>query len=430
MWQGQETHLLMVGFKQVYVRELSTVLPESSVTIIEEPEFFESMNLAAVVQYYSCIREVIIASYRQSDEYFQLAEEAHARKSFQAVLPGMEYGVGPAARLAEHFNLLGATSAAADALQDKLTLRERTSKSVPSPRFAEVQDVSEVRAFFAASPNGIVLKPANRMASLGVSVITDESQIDMAWDDLVHLADRWGTANPSDVDRYIVEERVQGLDVSVVALVARGELKFSVAVEQTTAPGVHPVKLGHLLPARMQGELEDLLHSTTQNFIDVIGFDTGCLYAEWILHDEMPVLIECGGRPPGDLICELIRISYGQSFCQQTARLLSGANSILQNPADGAAGIRFLSSEPGTVRTIEGVTAAASLPGVQKLSLTAQVGETVSELQSSWDRVGHVLISGRTTQEVSDQLDQAVSRIRIITDPTVEQYISTETSSG
>ena len=412
----QRINMLIVGFKQVYVRELSKVLPEASLTIIEEPEFYERQGLEVVARRFPCIREVLLTSYRQRDDYLDKALAAHAETPFQAVLPGMEYGVPAAARLAECFGLPGATSNAAKILRDKLLMRRCTSLVMPTPRFAEVKSVEDVRQFFKDSPDGIVLKPANRMASLGISVIDSERDIESAWCDLVGLPEQWGSMAPSASDRYLVEERLKGLEISTVALVENGVLISSEVIEQITSPGAHPVKLGHLLPAPLSGELVEKIRISMQQLVSATGFDTGCLYAEWIIREGCPMLIECGGRPPGDRICDLFRISHGRSFCILTAQLLSGAPIEAGDDACCTAGIRFFTAKPGKVKAIDGESRVAAMPGVVDIVMTAKVGDVVRELRSSWDRVGHVIVTGKTNQEVSERSELALSTIRVLTE--------------
>ena len=82
-------------------------------------------------------------------------------------------------------------------------------------------------------------------------------------------------------------------------------------------------------------------------------------------------------------------------------------------PTAGAAAIRFLTPEPGTVAAIAGVHRASGLPGVLKLRLPLQPGDRIPPVRDSRTRVGYVLATGSTAAEATETCRRAIAEIKI-----------------
>lgn len=149
-----------------------------SVTAVEEADLWRNKQLADKVSRYACLHAVVAARYQQDDGYRQVVE-TQVGVPVTAVVPGLEYAVPAAADLAARLGLPGAGPAAL-LLTDKLALRRRMeSAGLPCPEFCEVRCSDDVRRFGAG--RAIVLKPAQRQASLGVLRLGPGDDPDDAW---------------------------------------------------------------------------------------------------------------------------------------------------------------------------------------------------------------------------------------------------------
>ncbi|MFF4960953.1 ATP-grasp domain-containing protein [Streptomyces sp. NPDC001222] len=409
--------LLMVGFNRPLIAELNAIMPRASLTVLEEPNVYQRKGLAAVREVTECISEVILAPYQQSEHFLPEVLAAHARAPFSAVLPGQEYGVTPAAIVAARLGLPGAGIESARILSDKLLLREVTSKAgMAAPMFLEVHKFEDVEAFLSRSDGRAVLKPANRQASLGVTVIDSAEEAEYAWTQLVTAEEPRQVSDRAWHHRYLIEERLHGPEVSVEALVVSGRINFSNVTQKITAGGSHPVETGHVLPAPLAATVEQLLRESMEALVDAVGFDTGILHAEWIIQGGRPVLIECAGRAPGDYLCDLINLAYGFSFIDTARKILAGADATAPiRPKQGAA-ITFLTAAPGTVTNVSGLDEARATPGVVEAVLTAEVGDSVRTLRNSGDRLGFVIATAPDSSAAGHTADHAASLIKILTD--------------
>ncbi|MFE0737328.1 ATP-grasp domain-containing protein [Streptomyces sp. NPDC058855] len=410
--------LVMIGFFPAFIRSLEQFLPPRSLTVVEDPGIYAKKPIAAMEGSFRCLTEVRLAAYQQSGDAVEEVRRVHDEHGVTGVLPGMEYAVEAAAEAAAALGLPGLGTNAARTLRDKIVLRETTSAAgMAAPAFRELRSADDLAAFLAQEGRGeVVLKPANRQASLGVRFLAPgipPEEVTAAWhattgaDEGAQIADRPMTW------RYLAEERLAGPEISAEALVSEGRLLFLNITAKTTADGPHPVELGHVLPAALPPATHEALRTGMESLVDAAGIGSGILCAEWILTDDGPVLVECAGRCPGDSIMDLIALAWGGDFHHHLARVLRGETPDLPAGAVQCAAIRFLHSSPGTVAAIDGVDEARALPGVQNITVTATPGLVVTGLHSSWDRLGHVIAVGPTPAEALAAAEKAADHIRI-----------------
>ncbi|MFE5079700.1 ATP-grasp domain-containing protein [Streptomyces mirabilis] len=408
---------LLVGFNRALVTELDSFLPPGSLTVVEEADVYRKKGLERARQSFSCVGEVILAPYQQSEACLDPVLAAHAHTPFTAVVPGQEYAVAPTALIAERLGLRGAGTTAAGTLSDKLALRRSTTAAgMPGPRFQEVRSLEDVATFITQTSGQAVLKPANRQASLGVTLIDSVDEVAYAWRELISAEEPRQVADRPWKHRYLVEERLHGPEFSVEALASGGEMIFVNITQKSVAAGPHPVETGHLVPAPVPEPVAEALLQSMRRLIAAVGYDTGILHAEWIVQDGQPIVIECAGRAPGDNICELINQAYGFSFVQTAWSLLAGDTPQPSRQARQGAAIAFLTSPPGTVTHITGTDTARAVPGVMQVSLSVHEGDVIPSLRSSWlGRQGFVVAVGPHSAAAADAAAAAVSHITITT---------------
>lgn len=410
--------VVLIGFGKILLTRLDELLPAGSVVVVEDPDVIRKRSVEQEVGRLACVGALLPAPYHQSLECVDAAVSHLGDRAVEAVLPGLEYGVRAAAALAARLGLPGATPAAAACLTDKLRLREAAAAGgLRSPEWTEVFGPGDVRRFARGRP--VVLKPANRHASLGVQRLAAGDDVDAAWDATVQARDDVMLPDRALRWRYLAERRLDGREYSAEALVARGELLFLNVTEKLTAAGRHPVELGHVVPAGLPGAVQARFERAMGALTRAVGFRDGILHAEWMLDADGPVLIECAGRIPGDSIVDLIEAAYGCDLVGALVAVLSGRRPALPRRAKAATAIRFLTAAPGRVCAVDGVERARATPGVMRAAVTVAAGDEVAELRSSWDRVGEVIAVGRTPAEAQARAGAAVAAVRVRTSASV-----------
>lgn len=413
--------LLLVGYNTGVLTALSASPEEHQVWVLEEPDLWTAKGLAAKAAAQPCVRDVLLCEYQQSEGYRALLETL---PEVDAVVPGLEYAVPAAADLAERLGLPGAGTPAARTLRDKLRLRRVTSGAgMPSPEFRRVAGADEVADFLRGGD--AVLKPAQRQASLGVVVLSPGDDVPAAWaatttaDEGVQVAGR-----AMDWD-YLVERRLLGPEYSTEALVADGVVAFVNVTRKECHAGPAPVEVAHSVPHHVD---DPRWREAVEALVRAVGFGTGILHAEWIDTDGGLVLVECAGRPPGDLIVDLVDRAWGFSLTDAWVQLLAGREPDLPaRPVAGAA-IRYLVAPPGVVAAVTGAEDARTAPGVWRSDVTVAPGATVRPLRSSWDRAGFVATTGADAAAAAELAARAVALVTVTVAPE-DPPVTTDTAA-
>ncbi|MFD8082333.1 ATP-grasp domain-containing protein [Kitasatospora sp. NPDC059722] len=409
--------VVFVGYNAAYLRAIDGKVPSGSVVVIEEPDIIRKRELQDAASRFDCLDRIVAAGYQQSTEALDLAVELAAERPVAAVVPGLEYAVPATAALAEKLGLPGATEEAAQALRDKARLREVSGVGgVRNPRWREVFGPEDILDFAGDGP--VVVKPANRQASVGVQLLdsVDAASAAVAWERTSSASEYEQVPDRELRWRFLAEERLEGPEFSIEALVRDGEVIFENVTAKSVIEGPHPVELGHLLPAPLDDDTQAAFATAIRQLVASTGFRTGILHAEWILTEDGPTLVECAGRCPGDYLIDLVDLAYDTKIRLTLIDLLAGRPVSLPDTSRRTSAIRFLAAEPGTVTEISGLETARALPGVHDAEVDVVVGQEVRPWASSWDRAGHVIVTGPDADGTLRRVLDADAAIRIATD--------------
>ncbi|MYQ36742.1 Biotin carboxylase [Streptomyces sp. LamerLS-316] len=412
-----DAQVVFVGYNAAYLRAIDGRVPGGSVVVIEEPDIIRKRDLRDAPAAFDCLDRIVPASYQQSAEALDLAAELSAARPVAAVVPGLEYAVPAAAALAEKLGLPGATETAAQALRDKVRLREVAGAGgVRNPRWREVHGPEDILDFAGGGP--VVVKPANRQASVGVQLLdsVDATTAAQAWERTSSAAEYEQVPDRPLDWRFLAEERLEGAEYSIEALVREGEIVFENITAKTVIPGPYPVELGHLLPAPLDEDTQAAFGSALRALVSALGFRTGILHAEWILTESGPTLVECAGRCPGDYLIDLVDLAYDTTIRLTLIDLLAGRPVTLPATARRTSAVRFLAAGPGTVTEVSGEDTAKALPGVRAVEVDVEAGQEVRPWASSWDRAGHAIATGPDADTTLRRVLDAEAVIRIATE--------------
>ncbi|QMU71364.1 ATP-grasp domain-containing protein [Streptacidiphilus sp. P02-A3a] len=406
--------VLVVGYVGLTIPFIRAFQPENSVVYIEEPDVARKRQVAEIIQQVPFAREVIEWEHHlpgKADEFYQ----AHPDLDPVAVIPAVEYATPFAARLAERYGLPGASLGAAQILRDKALLRQVSAAAgIANPASVRVGGVEDVLAFMRGRSGPVVLKPANRQASIGTRVVHDPAEVEQAWaeclvqDEGVFVPDR-----PMPL-QMLAEQFVHGDEYSVEMLVRDGVPVFTNVTGKQLFPGPYPVELGHVVPADISAELTGLLAAQTTRLLRTVGFGTGITHCEWIVSDGVPYLVECAGRMPGDAIPDIIEAAYPVELFRGYYALMRGEQpGALPERAEFGTAVRFLAPGPGTVERVLGVEEAGRAEGVLLADCPVPSGHTYTGLRNSWDRAGIVMTRAKTSAEALRLAEAAAELITI-----------------
>ncbi|OKI89363.1 ATP-grasp domain-containing protein [Micromonospora sp. CB01531] len=405
--------MVVIGASLGSLRWFDQELPAGSVVVVEEPDVIRRRGLERLTAELPLVSRLVPAAYQTGLDVDALLAREPGLASARLVVPGLEYAVGAAARLAERLGLPGAGVPAADVFTDKHRMRLLADAAgLANPAYELVDDPARAAEFARCHGDRCVLKPTRRSGSLGVQLIADPAEIAAAW---ATSATPQATVEaaaglPTEV---LVEELLAGSEHSVELLVTDGEAIFANVTDKRIVGGRFPVESGHTVPSALPEVEHRALRDAAVRLAEAAGFRSGILHSEWILVDGVPTLVECAARMPGDMITALVSIAYECGFIEAYLRVLRGERPALPARPAGAAAVEFLVAPPGRVTAVDGVKAALRVPGVLDVQVEVAVGDMVPELLSSAQRSGHLLAWGADATGAESAARKAADQIHI-----------------
>ncbi|MET0134664.1 MAG: ATP-grasp domain-containing protein [Kibdelosporangium sp.] len=407
--------VVIVGFVAAALASLKDFQPDGSVIFVEEPDVVRKRQVHDKIAGCTLVQSLIEWEYHlggKADEFYH----AHPDLDPAAIVPLVEYATPFAARLAERYGLPGAGFGAAQILRDKALLRQVSGAAgIPNPEMTRVSGPADVAAFMREFPGRVVLKPANRQASVGTQVIHSLDEVEQAWANCVQQDEGIFVPDRTMDLHMLVERFVDGAEFSVEMLVRDGDPLFVNVTGKQLFPGSRPVELAHIVPADIAPDLAALLGEQTRKVVEAVGFLDGIVHCEWIVAGEDAYLVECAGRFAGDGIIELIQRAYPVELVRYYYSVMKGEQlpDVLPQRAKAAAAVRFLAIEPGVVADVRGVEQAEQAAGVFLCDVSVKPGDRFDGLRSSWDRVGDVMVTASSPAEALRLAEAAAGLVRI-----------------
>jgi biotin carboxylase len=407
--------ILLIGYSMAWQQVIGDYRGDDDVTFVEEPDVVRKRDVRASLQSADPPCELVEWEYQRAgaaDRFFL----AHRELRPVAIVPVVEYAVPFAARLAERYGLPGAGACAAELLCNKHLLRQVAGEAgVPNPRSQAVDGPDDVLEFVRASGAPVVLKPANRQASVGTRVLHALDEVQAAWRECVAQDEGIFVPDRPRPLRMLVEQFVEGPEYSVELIVRDGEALFCNVTGKLLFAGSRPVEQAHVVPASIPPALTALLRAETLRVLDAVGYASGFVHCEWIVQAGVPHLVECAGRMPGDSIVPLIMRAWQADVVAGLLSVMRGRalETSLPARAPGGAAAWFLHASPGEVVSIRGVEEARAMDGVTSAEVSVAPGDRTFELRSSWDRVGCVLSTAASGDEALERARLAAGAIAV-----------------
>jgi biotin carboxylase len=405
---------IFVGYSKAWLDALARYLAPDSVVLVDEPDVIRKRGVRHAAGGSAVVQDVVDWEYQldgAADAFYQ----RYRTMNPTAVIPVVEYAVPFAARLAERYAVPGAGYGAAMSLRDKRLLRLVTGAAgVANPHSVPVEGPDGVRAFMTEHAGPVVLKPANRQASVGTRILYDPGEVDDAWQECLEQDEGVFVPDRPMAVRMLVEQFVRGTEFSVEMLVRAGSPVFAAVTRKFLFDGPRPVEQGHVHPADVSPELAVELIAATSQVVDAVAMHTGFVHCEWIVSGDVPHLVECAGRLAGGGVMDLIEMAWGYDVFGQYLALMSGG-SLTEPPVrpSGYAAAWGARLPAGEVVSCDGVDEARAVPGVRMCLVAVDPGDRVSALRSSWDRAALVTASGATAAEALDRAQQAIAKLII-----------------
>ena len=238
--------------------------------------------------------------------------------------------------VAEKMNLVSNSFISSLASTNKNEMRNAFKNGNCSiPKFIEANN-NEVNIKDFKFP--LIVKPVDRSGSRGVTKVLFENQLPEA----INYA-----ISESFCKKAIVEEYIDGVEVSVESISWKGQHTILAITDKVTTGAPHFVELAHHQPSNLSVEIQNKIKVETIKCINALEINYGASNSEFkITPDGEVFVIEVGARMGGDFIgSHLVELSTGYDFLQGVINISLGKYEAPILESNNFSGVYFLCKE-------------------------------------------------------------------------------------
>ena len=297
----------------------------------------------------------------------------------------------------------------------KSYMRERLKEChVPIPQYFVVSNEKEFQNAVQALQGDMIVKPADNAGSRGVVLIKKDAESGKTQPEDTLAVYEYSKSNSRN-GVVMVEEFMEGEEVSVEAMTVNGETTVVTITDKLTTPPPYFVELGHTEPSRHPAKLQEQIREITKQAVAAIRLQNGPSHTEVKLTKNGPKIVELAARLGGDFITSrLVPLSTGVDMVGNSVILATGGQIELAKKWDKGAAIRFIPGESGTIKQITVPKEVYGFPGIEEIVLYNKAGDTSNGTKSSNDRLGHVIATGKDAKEAFERATEVLNRISVI----------------
>ena len=284
------------------------------------------------------------------------------------------------------------------------------SYKVPIPLYYKVFTFEEYKkAVHSIIEKGCkcISKPADNSGSRGVTLISEG--IDL------HKEYQYSIKN-SRSGEVVVEEYLEGPEVSVETLAVDGEVSIIQITDKCTSGSPFFVETEHSQPSILDNNIKKRIAQVAVDANKAIGITNGPSHTEIRITKDGPKIVEIGARLGGDCITShLVPLSTGVDMVEYSIRIALGEKPSISKLWNRGACIKYLIPKPGIIKKIKGVDEAKHIKGVKQVSILKGINDRVMDVRNSTDRTGFVICEAETPILAQTIADKATKIIKIET---------------
>ncbi|MFL1664665.1 ATP-grasp domain-containing protein [Bacillus cereus] len=333
-------------------------------------------------------------------------------QQIDAVLSGFEFMSSLTVKVASRLNLPTHDHMKADALRNKGLMYEQFVKyNVPTAKTLVVDSLEQLQSIKESIIFPTIIKPADNGGSCGVSKVQNFDELINCYNNIIENSVEFPHGFQLS-KQVLLQEVLDGIEFSVEIAITNNQPQVLCITDKMTTEGTYFAELGHTLPSRESQENQKLITEIALKSIEALGLKNGVAHAELKFTKEGPKIIEVGARLPGDYIPELLEQALGIDEAEVYLKTALGEPMDLTPVKNDYAAIRFIPVSIGG--KFEELTFSDSTKDCKFIfSQYIQVGETVTPSQDNISRIGHIICTDRTYQDVINKCSKILNNAKV-----------------
>lgn len=317
------------------------------------------------------------------------------------------------ASVAKECGLVGIDADIALRATNKAVMRQALKEhGVPIPEFYKVstrEDYDAAVEAFRELGIKFIVKPTDNSGSRGVYLVDNPDDI-KAIEEAYHHSK--GFSRSGDI---VVEEYMEGPEVSVETLSIEGECHLLQITDKLTSGAPFFVEMGHSQPTQLAPDVVEDVRRVALMTVGAIGIRNGPSHTEIKVTPAGAKTIEIGARLGGDCITtHLVPLSTGVDMVKCCIQVALGEECDWKTKWDKGVAIRYFDSHKGRLVSIEGLEDARAVAGVVEVDVVKRIGEEINDIRNSVDRIGFVIALGENAEMAVAACNVAKNKVHVI----------------
>ena len=314
-------------------------------------------------------------------------------------------GVVSTANVAQYLGFVGITPKTAEMATDKSLMKERLIKEgVPSSDFGVAYSIVAAKKIIDHIGFPVVIKPIDSAGSLGVSKVRKSEDLEIAFKN--------AKSNLSS-KKVIVEELMEGPEVSVETLTFKGITNIVAITDKITSPPPYCVEMGHTIPSNLPEDMQKQICHVTKKGLQALGIDYSGGHTEIKITEDGPKIIEIGARLGGWIAADMVPLSTGVDMVKESINIAMGNEPNFKQKFSRGAALRVITSKAGKVSSIKGEDKVKKAEGIIISEIYIEKGDVINPLRSGFDRIGRVVAVGQTREIAVQRAESAIEMVKI-----------------
>lgn len=310
------------------------------------------------------------------------------------------------ATVSKELGLIGIDEETAIKATNKYEMRKALEKeNIPIPKFIRVSNYEEYKEEIERFKLPYILKPVDNSGSRGIYLVRNSTEEELAFE---------YTKKYSRNGDVLIEEFMQGQEVSVESMTIEGETHIIAITDKLTTGAPKFVEMGHSEPSRASNEIKEKICKITKAAVKAIGIKNGPSHTEVMITEDGPKIVELGARLGGDNITtHLVPLSTGVNIVKANIECALGMKVDLETKFQKGSAIRFFEQKDGTLKEINGIEEVMQNQKVKEVVINRKIGEKTGEINNSSDRIGYVVSQGDNAEDAIKICEEAMKKVNI-----------------
>lgn len=297
---------------------------------------------------------------------------------------------------------------------DRLTSRKSSDKSLMKAAFEKcgVRTAKHYVAYTLGDAKKapslinmpVVVKAIDLGGSRGVNIVFREEDLEKAFKD---------TMSVTRADHCVIEEYIDGYEVSATAMVAGGEVLCVLPMGDLRYGENDEIPVGHYVPLECGPEICEDIEVQCRAAIKAVGLDDCAVNADLMIMDGKAYVLELTGRLGANAIPEITSAYYGHDIHEDIVLAALGEYDKLRQidystHTDKVVYGQMMISETG------GVLGKASVDDEDcDAWFFKKEGDAINKFRNPGDCIGQVVVIGDTMDECREHVDRILEGLEI-----------------